>query len=144
MKGYAVSQGEYSDYEVIAVFTDIEKAKLFCGSRTEDGDWYPPFIEEMDIDPPIEGNPDAYVYVRTVTVSEKGRVRSWDELHVEKGRAETVSFVEKSDYGRDIYRVTSQRSLSRERAEKVVQDYLAQKKYEEMENGNRENPGMGC
>ena len=131
MKGYAVSQGEYSDYGVVAVFTDIEKAKLFCASRTND--WYPPFIEEMDIDPPIEGNPDAYEYVRTVTVDEKGRVNPDYALYVEKGRAETVSFVRKTNLGRDIYRVTSQRPLSEDRAKKIVQDYLAQKKYEEME-----------
>ena len=48
MKIYIVTQGEYSDYGICAVFTDEEQAKLYCA--VHHSDYEPPQIEEWESD----------------------------------------------------------------------------------------------
>lgn len=73
MKIYAVTEGEYSDYHICAVFDDKKKAELYCAVREEKdfldnkyyvfGDEY--MIEEYDTnDANIEGT--VYYGVRAV------------------------------------------------------------------------------
>ena len=73
MKIYAVTEGEYSDYHICAVFDDEKKAELYCAVREEKdfldnkcyvfGDEY--MIEEFDTDDNnIEGT--VYYGVRAV------------------------------------------------------------------------------
>ena len=61
MKVYVVTQGEYSDYHIEQIFTDRDKAELFC--TTLNVDYYaPPEIEEYETDEvKIEG--EFYRYV---------------------------------------------------------------------------------
>lgn len=73
MKIYAVTEGEYSDYHICAVFDDKKKAELYCAVREEKeflnnncyvfGDEY--MIEEFDTDDVnIEGT--VYYGIRAV------------------------------------------------------------------------------
>lgn len=73
MKIYAVTEGEYSDYHICAVFDDKKKAELYCAVREEKdfldnkyyvfGDEY--MIEEFDTDDVnIEGT--VYYGVRAI------------------------------------------------------------------------------
>lgn len=124
MKGWAVSKGEYSDYEVLAVFTDIEKAKVYCALNHSD--WYPPFIEEMEIDPPVDGNIEDLVYARDAYVSERGRISVDYPIYVEKGTGDHVKKL-KREGG---YQVESKHFLTQERTKKILSDYLAKEKAE--------------
>ena len=124
MKGWAVSSGEYSDYSVLAIFTDIEKAKLYCYAHSSR--YCEPFIEEMEIDPDIEGNGDDMLYCRDVRVFGVGnrymsgiKCVSQHPCYVKKD----VPPVERIRDG--WYRVASHRYLDDERAEKILYDYLA-------------------
>lgn len=128
MKGWAVSRGEYSDYSVLAVFTDIEKAKLFC--VLNHSNWYPPFIEEMEIDPDIEGDATGYSYVRYAYVTKRWGIKLENAISIVKSTDEPVRLVKNENGSSKKYRVTSQKPLTDELTIKLMSDYLAKKNAE--------------
>lgn len=62
MKIYVITSGEYSDYGIVAVFTDFEKAKLFCAAHNlQERYSYDYYIETYDTDDyNIESNIKVY------------------------------------------------------------------------------------
>lgn len=124
MKIYVVTSGEYSDYCIEAVFTDKEKAKLYCAAHEKYTADYPR-IEEYDTeDDAITGGAPVrrYCEVKVVTITDP------DRYYVKQfyGFARENSVV-KDHFG---YSVTFEvrRKTSRERAIKIAQDMIAEYK----------------
>lgn len=49
-KVYAVATGEYSDYEICAVFSSFEKADKFCAKRNSPGTYDSFWVEIYNVD----------------------------------------------------------------------------------------------
>ena len=108
MKIYVVTSGEYSDYGICAVFTDKEKAKLFCALRE---DWFePPRIEEYDTSDDIPAEAKRVVKLCRVCIgifSSSGTVTTFYGFERENSVEEdwatyTVVFETKNDISDDV------------------------------------------
>lgn len=127
MKVYIVTSGEYSDYGIRKVFTDKEKAELYCAMH--DGGYDPYYVEEWETDD---------VEIETM----KPYFRRWEAKISPSGRLiwidDTCTFSEKNCitkcknyYGEWFYIVTASldKGKTEEEAKKIIFDRLAAWKY---------------
>ena len=114
MKLYAVTAGEYSDYRIVTLQTDREKAERIAEVLSDRGDVYD--VEEFESDDwETDPRPVWSVYI------EKGQV-------ITKSVSKTESTVEWSKtwpFGRTIVYI---KAKTAEQAIKIAQDRLAKEK----------------
>ena len=129
---YIVTQGEYSDYGIKAVFTNKEQAMLYAALHNDD--YYEPcMIEEYDADS-VKIETDKELFEKW-----EARIDLYHELQCfdkEPGFFfKTPSDVKRSAYKGGSYYVTVYLPLnsSKEKALKVIFDTFAKWKYEQME-----------
>lgn len=123
MKVYVVTSGEYSDYRINAVFTDLKKAACFAATENAEyrNNYNPLRIEEFkvaDDDIEISGRrPVNFLY-------------SYEEFNVPTFDPPETTYEDYHNFA-DFYRIVSPRPLSRTKLEKIVADlrtkYLAEK-----------------
>ena len=121
MKVYIVTSGEYSDYRINAVFTDLKKAACFAATENLTKKYCLRRIEEFKVaDDNIEisgRRPVNFLY-------------SYEEFNVPTFDPPETTYVEFHNTA-DFYRIVSPRPLSRKKLEKIVADlrtkYLAEK-----------------
>lgn len=124
MTVYVVEQGCYSDRQIVGIFSQYEKAALFCAAnnRAED-DYYDCEISEYELDGwDIDGNiKPMYVYTAS---NDGGR---WG---VGYPRILSLEKVRKlRSYSDSFYIVL--KSPDKEKAEKIMYDKLAERKARE-------------
>lgn len=159
MKVYIVTDGCYSDYHIVAVFLEKEKAELYV--NTHDFDRASMFGSDMSIveydtqDDTIEGEIAKMKYVYSFEIDEIGRIsdncRVW-ELNGEEsgtpvlnGKAYYICFTDedrKAYYTlckNDVFKIVLD-YLDVKKATKVAQDMWAQFHYQAMEDGTWNYP----
>lgn len=124
MKVYVVTSGEYSDYRIIAVFTDLEKASYYCAvrnARDQEIDEYSCRIEEYET---AEDSVE-------ISGARKVNYLYSDEVKFAPTFDPPETTYENYHNFADFYRIVSPRPLSRTKLEKIVADlrtkYLAEK-----------------
>lgn len=131
-KIYIVTRGTYSDYHIEALFTDYEQAELYCAVHNEDDVYDYCDIEEWALDEAIFSSPSEIFdkwYGRfdflgnltdfgfdCISVKKPNRVKTWKYRGIEH-------YV-------NVYVV---RGTDEEKAKKILCDYFAQWKSEQLE-----------
>jgi len=153
MKVYIVTDGCYSDYHIVAVFLEKEKAELYV--KTHDFGQTSIFGSDMNIeeydtrDDTIEGEVAEMKYVYAFNVDEEGTLSDncsvWefdgDETGtpVLNGRAYYVCFTDKERessvflYNHDVFKIVLD-YLDVDKATKVAQDMWAEFHYQSVES----------
>ncbi len=126
MKIYIVTDGEYSDYRIKAVFTVKKNAERYASIHRYD------FVEEWEADEvKVEGNVDVCVVYTFSIYREKFSLMEC------KYTNERISKVRKLPSGGAYVYVTLDEG-DKDKAKKVAEDLYAQWKYEQVEKGGAE------
>lgn len=130
MKVYICTSGEYSDYHIDAVFTDEEQAKLYCATHSCECD--PPGIEEWESD---EVKLDT-----SLEIFEKWVARFNSEGHLSNFWNGGFTFKHPNSVSKHCWRnieyfvyVYLPEGTAEDKAKKILCDYFAKWKYEQME-----------
>lgn len=133
MKVYIVTSGEYSDYGIDRVFTDKERAELYCAIH--ECDYESPQVEEWDADDVEIDTTKPYMRRWEAKISLSGQIRYIND---------TCTFKEKnaiakhgSFNGHMFYTViaTLDKDKTKDEARKIIFDRLAAWKYEQVMKG---------
>lgn len=125
MKVYVVTQGEYSDYSIVAIFSDKKQAELKAALI---GDGYCSAVSEWEVDEErLQGEVIRYYHIVYSAISGK-IVDIWDAKSGVRGvtplESVIVDFNKTSWAGCDIV------ADSEEQARKIFQDKFARAKYD--------------
>lgn len=122
-KIYIVTDGCYSNYHIEAVFTDLKQAELYCATHTGD-------IEEFDADT-HHFDTTKEPKISWTGVFYKSGEQEWHEIC----RQYTFNNFERiiRSWGKVYVTITLDKSVSKEKAEKILCD-----KYAQWENGQIE------
>ena len=137
MKVYIVTSGEYSDYSIRRVFTDKERAELYCAMHEEE--YYDPYIaEEWETDDVEIDTAKPYMRRWDANISPSGRV-TWIDGRCTFNERNAIT-KNRSYNGSWFYTViaTLDKGKTEDEAKKIILDRLAAWKYEhEVEGGTR-------
>ena len=128
MTVYVVTSGEYSDYGISAVFTDKEKAEIYCAAHSDkyDENYY---IEEYDTEE-VEIESSKPPKCKWRMVFDKYGVLS------QFGTSSTLTFRELNQIipgrNRTCVIATLDKDIPKEKAEKIICDRFAKWKAERM------------
>lgn len=130
MKLFIITSGEYSDYHIDAVFTDEQQAKLYCAIHLDDCN--PPGIEEWES--------DKVKLDTSLEIFEKWAAYFDFEGHLKNIWKVGFSFKCPSSVSTHTWRKTEHfvyvylpDGTAEEKAKKILCDYFAKWKYEQME-----------
>lgn len=135
MKVYIVTSGEYSDYGIRRVFTDKERAELYCAMHESDYD--APEVEEWDADDVEIDSSKPYMRRWVASVSPSGEMNYITSACTFN---ETNAVIKVRSYnGSWYYKVfaTLIKDKTEDEAKKIIFDRLAAWKYEQEMNGGR-------
>lgn len=130
MKVYVVTEGDYSDYHIVGVTTDLETAKAYCEVSTDR--WYEPKIEEYDT--------KAFADIRTVkpyraTMEEDGTMTVEEEDRSSyEGAVEHQVYHMRRWGGVSTYYEVLVLAEDEQHARKIAADYIAEAKWEEQQH----------
>ncbi len=130
-KVYIVTQGEYSDYRIKAVFTDKEQAIYYAALRNDSFD--PSYVEEYAVDEVTIDTPPALADKWTARISFDGHLESFyqeEGYHVISPSKVLFSPWKGGRYTVIIY---VPEATPFEKAKKILFDTFAKWKYERME-----------
>lgn len=127
MKVYVVTEGDYSDYHIVGVTTDLETAKAYC--KISAGDWYEPKVEAYDT--------KDFADIRTakpyrVIMEEDGTTTTEEEdgFSYESAVEHQVQHIRRWA-GRPSYYEVVVLAEDKQHARKIAADYIAEAKWEE-------------
>lgn len=128
---YIVTSGEYSDYEIEAVFTDKRQAELYCATKRHEY----MTIEEWETDAvKMESDKEPLRYWR-MTFDIKGDRHS---VLYDEGYTFTENKKIRICYGCYEALLTTPVDYSEEKVKKIMYDFIAQWKYEHAMNEMKE------
>ncbi len=126
MTVYVVTDGEYSDYHIEAVFTNKEQAEIYAAIYGYNVEEYE--TDEIKIDPQ-----ELYIRYEIKLSNELKVLSASSELSVHKDEKSVLPF----NYGMSVC-FTTKRDISKEQAIKIARDYAYQYLMEEIENKKAE------
>lgn len=130
MKVYIVTSGSYSDYHIDRVFTDEQQAKLYCATHAND-------CEALGIE---EWESDEVKLDTSLEIFEKWVARFDFEGHLLNFWTDGFTFKQPNSVAKHSWRRTEYfvhvylpDGTAEEKAKKILCDYFAKWKYEQME-----------
>lgn len=136
MKVYIVTSGEYSGYGIRRVFTDKERAELYCAMH-DDG-CYPYYAEEWETDDVEIDTTKPYMRQWEAKITPSGRMTWIEDKCTFNEENEISKFRNYNGSWFYIVIATLDKDKTEDEAKKIIFDRLVAWKYEnEVEGGTR-------